>query len=100
MTILSYFDSSLPKNWLEEKTKILWEYLNEVTYHVVNEKIEREILMRKELSYCRALDAIHIATALRFREMENADAVYIYTFDDRMKALAESFHFKVNQNIQ
>jgi predicted nucleic acid-binding protein len=92
--------AKLPQDWLEEKTKILQEYLNEVTYHVVNEKIEREILMRKELSYCRALDAIHIATALRFREMENADAVYIYTFDDRMKTLAELFHFKVNQNIQ
>ncbi|MDR3334363.1 MAG: PIN domain-containing protein [Treponema sp.] len=90
----------LDGNWLNEKTKILQEYLNEVNYYVINDEIEREIFLRKELSYCRALDAIHVATALKFKELDGVTDVLFYTFDNRMKTLSESFKFKTNKKIK
>jgi predicted nucleic acid-binding protein len=85
------FDS----NWLGRKTKELEEYLNEVNYIIIDEEIERIIHLRKELSNCKTLDAIHIATALQYREIceENTN---LYTFDISMHSLAGHFKFKTN----
>jgi predicted nucleic acid-binding protein len=91
-----YYKKKLDDNWLTEKSKILDEYLSEVNYRIIGVKIEREIYLKKELSKCRSLDAIHIATALKFREMSNADVV-IYTFDQTMLELAEHYRFKTNK---
>ncbi|MDR3238415.1 MAG: PIN domain-containing protein [Spirochaetia bacterium] len=87
----------LTDNWLLEKTKILDEYLNEVNYQVVGKKIEREIYLRKELSKCRSLDAIHIATAIKFREINGEGDTCFYTFDKTMHELAEHYKFKTNK---
>ncbi|MDR3247737.1 MAG: PIN domain-containing protein [Treponema sp.] len=91
--------SILDENWLLEKAKILDEYLNEVNYRVVSKTIEREIYLRKELSKCRSLDAIHIATALKFREINDEDDIYLYSFDKTMNDLARHYKFKTN-NIE
>jgi predicted nucleic acid-binding protein len=91
-----YYKNKLEDNWLIEKVKILDEYLNEVNYRIIGTKIEREIYLKKELSKCRSLDAIHIATALKFREINNADIV-LYTFDKTMHELAEHYRFKTNK---
>jgi hypothetical protein len=58
--------------------------------------IERTIYLKKELAECRTLDAIHIATALKFREMNNGKDVFMYTFDKTMHELAEHYRFKTN----
>jgi predicted nucleic acid-binding protein len=94
--IYEYYKSKLDDDWLIEKLKILDEYLNEVNYRIIGTKIEREIYLKKELSKCRSLDAIHIATALKFREMNNADIV-LYTFDKTMHELAGHYRFKTNK---
>jgi predicted nucleic acid-binding protein len=91
-----YCKNKLDDNWLMEKLKILDEYLNEVNYRIIGTKIEREIYLKKELSKCRSLDAIHIATALKFREMDNVDII-LYTFDKTMHELAEYYSFKTNK---
>jgi predicted nucleic acid-binding protein len=91
-----YYQKTLDHNWLTEKTKILNEYLSEVNYRIVGTKLEREIYLKKELSKCRSLDAIHIATALKFREMNNGDVV-LYTFDKTIHELAEHYRFKTNK---
>jgi predicted nucleic acid-binding protein len=91
-----YYKNNLDDDWLIGKLKILDEYLNEVNYRIIGTKIEREIYLKKELSKCRSLDAIHIATALKFREMNNADIV-LYTFDKTMHELAEHYRFKTNK---
>jgi predicted nucleic acid-binding protein len=88
--------SKLDDNWLTVKTKLLDEYLNEVNYRIVGSKIEREIYLKKGLAKCRSLDAIHIATALKFREMNNGKDVFIYTFDKTMHDLATHFNFQTN----
>jgi predicted nucleic acid-binding protein len=87
----------LTENWLTEKTRILEEYLNEVNYRVVGAKIEREIYYQKEIAGCRSLDAVHIATAIKFREINNEDDVYFYTFDKTMSEIAGHYKFKTNK---
>jgi predicted nucleic acid-binding protein len=91
-----YYQKKLDHAWLTEKTKILDEYLSEVNYRIIGTTIEREIYLKKELSKCRSLDAIHVATALKFREMNNVDVV-LYTFDKTMHELAEHYRFKTNK---
>jgi predicted nucleic acid-binding protein len=91
-----YYKNKFDDTWLIEKSRILDEYLDEVNYRIVGPKIEREIYLKKELSKCRSLDAIHIATALKFREMANADVI-IYTFDQTMHELAKHYRFKTNK---
>jgi predicted nucleic acid-binding protein len=83
--------------WLDEKTSIMDEYLNEVHYKIINAKIEREIYARKELAQCRALDAIHIATALQFCEINDNETINFYTFDKTMHSVAKQYaSFKLN----
>ena len=91
------FKPKLPKDWLNQKTKILEEYLNEVHYMMLNQKIEREIYLRKELAQCRSLDAIHIATALHFKEINGNAETNLFTFDTSMHHLAEFYKFKTNK---
>jgi predicted nucleic acid-binding protein len=90
-----YYKNKLNDTWLAEKSELLDEYLNEVNYRIIGTKVEREIYLKNELSRCRSLDAIHIATALKFREMNNADIV-LYTLDRTMHELAEHYRFKTN----
>jgi len=87
----------LEDDWLKKKAKILDEYLNEVNYKVVNNQIEREIHSRKELARCRTLDAIHMATALQFRAINNNEEINLYTFDKTMYSLAEYYKFQTNK---
>jgi predicted nucleic acid-binding protein len=91
------YKHKLENDWLNKKTKIMDEYLNEVNYKVLNNKIEREIYLRKELAQRRSLDAIHIATALQFREINNNGEIYLYTFDKTMHSLAKRYKFKTNR---
>jgi predicted nucleic acid-binding protein len=85
------FDSK----WLGRKTKELEEYLNEINYIIVDEEIERIVRLRKELSNCKTLDAIHIATALQYREI-GEENINLYTFDILMHNLAGHFKFRIN----
>lgn len=87
----------LEDDWLPRKSKILNEFLNEINYLVINEKTERVIHIKKELAQCRALDAIHIATALQFREINNNEDMNLYTFDKTMHSLAKQFKFRTNE---
>ena len=88
---------NLGNDWLTKKMKILEEYLNEVNFMVVNQKIEQKVFLMKELAQCRTLDAIHIATALQFREINNNEETNLYTFDKAMHNLANSYRFKTNR---
>jgi predicted nucleic acid-binding protein len=86
----------LDRNWLGRKTKELGEYLNEINYLIIDDRVERAIYSRKELSNCRALDAIHVSTALQYREISEEN-INLYTFDTRMNDLAKRFKFKTNK---
>jgi predicted nucleic acid-binding protein len=83
-------------NWLGRKTEELKEYLNEINYLIIDDRIEKIIHSRKELSKCRTLDAIHISTALEFKEIINEN-INLYTYDIAMSNLAEVFEFRTNK---
>ena len=87
---------NLANDWLTKKMKILEEFLYEVNFMSVNHKIEQRIFLMKELAQCRTLDAIHIATALQFREINNNEETNLFTFDKPMRNLAKNFKFRVN----
>jgi predicted nucleic acid-binding protein len=87
----------LGNDWLGKTTKILDEFLNEVNYMILDHTIERKIYLRKELVQCRSLDAIHIATALQFREINNNEKTNLYTFDKTMHSLAKQYKFNTNE---
>ncbi|MDR2184703.1 MAG: PIN domain-containing protein [Treponema sp.] len=86
----------LDSSWLGKKTKELDEYLDEVNYRIIDEEIERSIYLKKELSKCRSLDAIHIATALMYRENTNEN-IQLYNFDNAMHELAVHYKFETNK---
>ena len=88
---------NLSSGWLTEKIKTMDEYLATVNFMAVNDRIEREIYSKKELAQCRSLDAIHIATALQFREIANNEETNLFTFDKTMLALAERYEFRTNR---
>ena len=87
----------LENDWLNKKTKILEEYFSEMNFMILDSAVEREIFFRKELARCRSLDAIHIATALQFREMNNNEDTFLYTFDKTMHSLAVHYKFFTNR---
>jgi predicted nucleic acid-binding protein len=84
-------------SWLTEKTKEIEEYLNEVNYRIIDEEIEKTIYLQKELSQCRSLDAIHLATALKYRENNNDENINLYSFDTTMHNLARNYKFNTNK---
>jgi predicted nucleic acid-binding protein len=87
----------LDSNWLGKKTKELDGFLDEVNYRIIDEEIERSIYLKKELSKCRSLDAIHIATALLYRENNNNENIQLYSFDNAMHELAAHYKFETNK---
>jgi predicted nucleic acid-binding protein len=88
--------SKLDDNWLDKKTKELEEYLDEINYLIIDDTIERRIYLKKELSNCRTLDAIHISTALEYKEISEEE-INLYTFDISMNNLAKHFRIKTNK---
>jgi predicted nucleic acid-binding protein len=95
--VYEYNKKKLTTGWLTEKTKELDEYLNEVNYRIIDGEIEQAIYLQKELSQCRSLDAIHLATALKYRESNNDENINLYSFDITMHGLAKNYKFNTNK---
>ena len=95
--IYERYKTKLGNNWLKKKTGELEQFLNEVNYRIIDEDIEKKISLKKELSKCRTLDAIHIATALEFREITDGENINLYSFDISMHELARSYKFNTNK---
>lgn len=83
---------NLDKNWLSLKEKELSDLLAEVNTRSVDDDIIEYIKLKKELSDCRTLDAMHLATGLEFRDNLGIE-VKICTYDKRMRKLAGKLNF-------
>jgi len=94
------YKSKLPSNWLPEKEKNLRALLEEITLGVLDHRLIEIIAAKKELARCRTLDAIHLATAIGFREKIHPERLTLCTFDQTMKRVAKRLKFKVLPDIR
>jgi len=85
-------------SWITKKINELNEYLQEVNFRIIDEDIEKIVILRKEIAKCKTLDAIHVATALDFSKLIPSSDFYLYTFDKNMADLAKMLKFKINQS--
>jgi predicted nucleic acid-binding protein len=81
----SHYQKELGTSWYKDHQKVLNEMLEEVNLRVVDEEIYQTILLKKELSNCKTLDAIHLATALEFQAVVGINNLIVYTYDEQMK---------------
>lgn len=82
------------KALLEVRNRELCKMLDSVALFPVDNEIARIVEKEDDLSRCRSLDALHIATAL-FIQREMGEAVVMCTLDVRMREAAEALRFEV-----
>jgi len=85
---------SFNADWLNKKEKILDNLLDDVFYKPIEEPFGSTIAKNKSIAGCKSLDAIHIATALFFRQHSKNDHIHICSFDKNMLTVAEQLGFK------
>lgn len=92
--------TKLPSLWLSKKTNELNEYLQEVNIRIIDEDIEKIMLLRKEIAKCKTLDAIHISTAIEFSKLVPQKEFLLNTFDKEMASLAKSLKLNINASSE
>ncbi|GAB1482767.1 hypothetical protein MASR2M78_15830 [Treponema sp.] len=90
------FKRTLSSDWLLVKTKKLEEYLCEANYRIIDEEIVKSVFLKRNLAKCRTLDAIHLATALEFKKIDNSEQFCLYSYDKKMIELAKLFKIRTN----
>ncbi len=88
------YKNKLPETWLKEKEIELKNLLQEVTLRIFDKSILDIIEIKNELSNCRTLDAIHLATAIVFKD-NFGDKLYICSFDKNMRRISKKVGFNV-----
>jgi predicted nucleic acid-binding protein len=88
----------LPSLWLSKKMAELNEYLDEVNVRVIDDEIEKIMILKKEVGKCKTLDAIHIATAIEFSKLVPQKDFTLITFDREMANLAKSLKMTINHS--
>lgn len=77
----------LPAGWLAEKTDFLERRLGEMTIERVDAEVLEVLRAEAKLADCRTMDALHLATALLYRERAD-DRLVVISFDQRMRETA------------
>jgi predicted nucleic acid-binding protein len=80
--------------WAHERLDVLAAFMKELNFKAIDESIEEIVRLTPALADCRALDAIHVATALHFKPFAEGP-IEIVTLDRRMRHLAGTLGFKV-----
>ena len=91
------FANSKQKKMLKEfreKEKNCELMLSEISQRNVDESIYEIIKSRKEISGCRSLDAIHIATALDFKRNSSSE-IFVCSTDKRLREVAKKVGLKI-----
>lgn len=81
----------LGSRWLSIQEKKIKEILLECNVLNIDEDIYKIIELKKEIADCRSLDAIHIATAIYFKDQIGISKMFFYSFDKRVIEVAEKF---------
>jgi predicted nucleic acid-binding protein len=83
-----------PSGWLEERTGFLLDFLSDVELKQVDKEVLSLLQKESALAECRTLDAIHLATALLFRERSDED-FFLVSFDEKMRRTAAKLKLEV-----
>jgi len=67
-----------------------------VNIRIIDEDIEKIMTLKKEISKCKTLDAIHISTAIEFSKLVSQKEFMLNTFDKEMSNLAKSLKMNIN----
>lgn len=79
---------------LREKEKSCELMLSEISQRNIDSTIYEIIKSKKEISGCRSLDAIHIATALEFKR-NSLSEIYICSTDKTLRDVAKKVSFPI-----
>lgn len=79
----------LPKDWLAKNENQLKIRFEEISLKNVDQDILKIIHATPALARCRTLDALHVATALFFKENSQEDFAFV-SFDIAAKQLAKN----------
>ena len=82
------------KEWLQDRFAVLSNCLDEVNLKDLDDSILEVMNQEAGLVECRTLDAIHLATALYFREKGDEDLVLV-SLDVRMRKTAVKLKIKI-----
>jgi len=82
------------KGWLEERAEFLSGALATVQIAPVDGRILDILKERSELSDCRTLDALHLATALHF-SAKSDEGLVVVSLDERMRRTAKKLKLEV-----
>ncbi len=88
------YKNKLPETWLKEKEIEMKNLLQEVTLRIFDKSILDIIEIKNELSNCRTFDAIHLATAIDFKD-NFGDKLNICSFDKNMRHISKKVGFNV-----
>jgi hypothetical protein len=80
--------------WCLERIRLLETYLEELDCKRIDDDILEIVRKNTQLSNCRSLDAIHIATALFFKTYQD-EPIQVVTLDSRMGETASRAGFVV-----
>lgn len=80
---------------MKEKEKFCELLVSEISQRHIDQTIYEIIKSKKEISGCRSLDAIHIATALDFKK-NSLSEIYICSMDKRLRDVAKKVGFQVS----
>lgn len=82
---------SLTSKWVSTQEKRIKEMLSECNLLSIGEDIQKIIELKKEIADCRSLDAIHVASAIYFKDQVGVSRISFHSFDKRVMAVALKF---------
>ena len=90
------YSKKLTSKWLSIQEKKIKEMLSECNLLNIGEDVQKIIELKREIADCRSLDAIHLATAIYFKNQLGVSKMSLYSFDKRVTSVAEKFGFPVS----
>lgn len=86
--------ASQSREWLHQRLALLASCVEEITLADVDGSVLAVLESEGKLLDCRTLDALHLATALRFSAKVD-DGLVVVTLDERMRRTAEKLKLEV-----
>lgn len=80
--------------WLRRAESHLEEWLQQITLRDVDRAVVDRLGAEPRLGSCRTLDALHLATAMEYRD-RLGDAIWVFTLDHDLGTTAREFGFLV-----